>query len=154
MGKINCSVRCCPQGLAFQEIRYAPQQDRQTAISTSHHVTNLLDLPGVVYHHLRIWKTSARKRRHFRQQLIIDLTKSTKNFMDSCLARKRQLRKYSDDGCQNPASKKTLFLRGNEREALSESKPQKRKKRKVEVMCVHRSVQAGGTGIQQSSLLK
>ena len=134
--------------------KVSPQQDRHAEISTSHCVTNLLDLPGVVYHQLRIWKTSARKRRRFRQQLIKDLMKSTKTTWNEILARKRQLRKYSEDGCQNPASKKTLFLRGSEREALSENKLQKRKKRKVEVMCVHRSIQAGGIGIQQSSLLK
>lgn len=51
--------------------------------------------------------------------------KSTKTTAHEILARKRQLRKYSEDGCQNPASKKTLFLRGNGTEALSENKLQK-----------------------------
>lgn len=123
--------------LGIPRDKVSPQQDRQAEISTSHCVTNLLDLPGVVYQQLRIWKTSARKRRRFRQQMIKDLMKSTKTTAHEILARKRQLRKYSEDGCQNAASKRTLFLRGNGREVLwSENKLQKQEKKERLKWCV------------------
>lgn len=77
--QLLCSVLSPRLGIPGDKV--SPQQDRQAEISTSHCVTNLRDLPGAVYHQLRIWKNFCQEKKAF--QATAD-KRSNEKHQDNC----------------------------------------------------------------------